>query len=366
MNPYQAYLITQFYLVHSDALDLALNTPGCGDVHDILTLAQNMMGLSEQFARDTLGIISDVIRYLGRMPGHRMLVLASSGFLTQTLADKQDKVINEAVKANVIINSLDAKGLVAEVPNVDEDGRPLGLRDKWVALHDHLASQNREYQNDPLALLAEGTGWRFYHNRNDLDVGLREMAAAPDVSYVLTFSPVDLKVNGAMHTLKVKLPNSHGMTIQARRGYLAPSPRPTDSEKKQRKFDRAILAADNPAALPAQVTTAPGISGTGKPILKIMIHVDVSKLPFQTQGDRKVERLIFVTALFDSQNHFLTGVQGVMDLRLKSETMATISSAGLDAKLSLQAPPGNYRLRQVVEEVADGRIAAISRPVEIH
>jgi VWFA-related protein len=365
MNPYQAYEIVQTYNVHSDALDLAMNE-GCGNAHDVIAAAHNMVGQAEQFAQDTLGIITDVIRYLGRMPGHRMMVLASSGFLTQTLADKQDKVIDEALNANVIINSLDAKGLVAEIPNYDEDGRPMRLKDKWAALYDQFVTANREMENDPLAILAEGTGGKFYHNRNDLDVGLKEMAGAPEFTYILTFAPVDLKVNGAAHTLKVKLANSHGMSIQARRGYLAPSPNPTDTEKKQRKLDNAVLDAESLDALPAQVATEIGKSATGEPILRVAIHVDATKLPYQTQGDRRVERLIFITALFDEQNHFLTGVQGVMDLRLKKETLETISSTGLEAKLSLQAPPGNYKLRQVVEETGDGRIMATSRPVEIH
>ena len=368
MNPYQASLIVQTYDVPSDALSLAM-AEHCGDVHDVIAAAQNMLGESEQITHQTLGILNDVIHYLGRMPGHKMLVLASAGFLNQTLADKQDKVIDAALNANVIINSLDAKGLVAQAPGIDEDGRPVPIdprNPRMLVLYDEFASANREYQNDPLAVIAEGTGGRFYHNRNDLDVGLREMATAPDVSYVLTFSPVNLKANGAAHSLKVKLPNSHGLKIEARHGYIAPNPRPTDTEKKQGKLDAAVLAVDSPTSLPAIVTTSPGISSAGNPILKIAIHVDVSKMPFQTQGDRKVERLVFVTALFDEQNRFLTGVQGVMDLRLKSETLAMVSSKGVDAKLSLQAPPGNYRLRQVVEEVGDGRITATSRLVQIH
>jgi VWFA-related protein len=365
MNPYQAYQITQFYDVHSDALDLALNEPHCGDVHDNINRAQNMIALAEQFAQDTLGIISDVIRYLGRMPGNRMLVLASSGFLTQTLAEKQDKVIDEALNANVIINSLDAKGLVADIPNQDEEGRPIGLKDKWQALYDQFKSANREVQNDPLAILAEGTGGHFYHNRNDLDVGLKEMAAAPEVSYVLTFSPTTLKRNGAAHTLKVKLTDLRDVNITARRGYLAPSPTLTDSEKKKLRLDSAVITTDIQSVLLAQVKTNVETSATGEPILKVGIHVEANKLPYQTEGDRKVERLIFITALFDDHDRFLTGVQGVMDLRLKPETMTTISNQGLDANLSVQSPPGNYRLRQVVQEVGNGRIATINRNIQI-
>jgi VWFA-related protein len=366
INPYQAYLITLFYNEHSDALDLALHEPHCGSVHDIISFSENMLGLSEQFAQDTLGIITDVIHYLGRMPGHRMLMLASSGFLTQTVGEKQDKVIDEALNANVIINSIDAKGLVAEIPGYLEDGRPSGVPPGiWLSLFDQFKTRNRDVQNDPLAILAEGTGGKFFHNRNDLDVGLRDMVAAPDVAYILTFSPTDLKANASAHSLRVKLPNSHGLSIQARRGYLAPSPGGTESERKQRKLDIAVLAADNSESMPAQLTTESGKSGAGEPTLKVGVHVDVTKLPFQTEGDRKVERLIFVTALFDTENHFLAGTQGIMDLRLKKETLATVSNQGLDAKLSLQVPPGNYRLRQVVQETGDGHITAISRTVQI-
>ena len=50
------------------------------------------------------------------------------------------------------------------------------------------------------------------------------MVAAPNVSYTLAFSPEGLKRNGALHNLKVKLANSSGLSIEARKGYLAPSP----------------------------------------------------------------------------------------------------------------------------------------------
>jgi VWFA-related protein len=364
MNPYQAWEITHMYDTHSDALDLALNE-GCGSVHDIISAAQNMLGQAEQHAQDILGVISDVIRYLGRMPSQRMLVLASSGFLTQTVQEKQDKVINEALNANVIINSLDAKGLVAETPGYDEDMQPMRLSGKWQAVYDQFKTANREYQNDPLAILAEGTGGHFYHNRNDLDVGLKEMATAPDVSYLLTFSPGVLKRNGAPHTLKVKLADSHGMNITARRGYVAPGPTLTETEKRMHNLEAAVLSTDIQSALIARVITDVGKSGTGEPVLKVALHMNANKLPYQTQGDRKVERLIFITALFDDHDRFLTGVQGIMDLRLKPETLASLLDKGLNAKLSVQIDPGNYRLRQVIQEVGDGQITTFNRNVTI-
>ncbi len=364
MNPYQASRMVEFYNEHSDAMDLA-QAEGCGDVQNASAKARMMLSLSEQFAQDTLGVISDVLHYLGRMPGQRMLVLASSGFLTQTLQAKQDKVINDALDANIIINSLDAQGLVAENPGQTEDGRALSIPGKMLAIFDEFKTANREYQTDPLAVLAEGTGGHFYHNRNDLDAGLKDMAAAPDVSYVLSFAPANMKSNGVAHSLKVRLVNRPGMEISARRGYLPPSQTLTDSEKKKRHLDNAVMSSEVLSTIHAELATDIGKNGAGDSVLKVAIHVDSSKLPYQTQGDRKVERLIFITALFDEHDRFLTGVQGVMDLRLKPETLESISDQGLNAKLSVQAAPGIYRLRQVVQEVGDGRITTINRNVTI-
>jgi hypothetical protein len=75
---------------------------------------------------------------------------------------------------------------------------------------------------------------------------------------------------------------------------------------------------------------------------------------------------MFITALFDSNGKFLTAEQQIMDLNLKDATLKRISEQGATLNLSMQAPPGSYRLREVVQEEASGRMASLSRAVEIH
>jgi len=52
-------------------------------------------------------------------------------------------------------------------------------------------------------------------------------------------------------------------------------------------------------------------------------------------------------------------------MKLKDAAHANIARDGVDAKSTFQAPPGNYRLRQVVQEVVGGKTSAISKTVEI-
>jgi hypothetical protein len=93
--------------------------------------------------------------------------------------------------------------------------------------------------------------------------------------------------------------------------------------------------------------------------------VDVRGFPFKKEDKLHVDRLIYITALFDLQGHFLGGVEGIMDMRLKDATLKDLIQTGATAKLSLQAPPGSYRLREVVQEVVGGRFATITQPVEV-
>jgi hypothetical protein len=97
-----------------------------------------------------------------------------------------------------------------------------------------------------------------------------------------------------------------------------------------------------------------------------LVEVPTVVLDSHQKADRQVERLIFITSLFDAKNQLLTGVEGVMDLRLKQAMLKRLSTQRLDAKLSIQAPAGTYRVRQVVQESVSGRLAAVNRTVEMH
>jgi VWFA-related protein len=348
-TPYQAWVIVHLPQTTPEfgaAVGAAMAcgcTPAAVAVACAQREADTLVGFAERFSLDTFASISQVIRHLGEMPGRRVLVMTSAGFLTLSLQRDQQKVVETALRANVVVNSLDSTGL---------DPRP-------SAFGTHF---NMSF---PMADLASETGGKFIHDNNDLEGGMRALAAVQPISYVLGFAPEGLKANGSKHDLKVKLAEPAHMTVSSRPAYYAPSPELTPTEKRFRKLEQSVMTAENPAEIPIEFTATPEKLASGETSLKVLVHVDVNKLPFQDLSERHTERLIFITALFDTKNQFLTGVQGVMELRVKDATLKQISTRGLDAKLSISAPEGTYRVRQVVQEAVGGHITAISRTVEI-
>lgn len=375
MIPYQAHLI--FNLRDPQAIDLAV-AQGVQDfclqglrrsdqVMIVQRRAAEIVSVAENFSQDTMGSINRVIQHLGKMPGRRMLLLSSAGFFGITLQRQQDKLVDAALHAGVVINSLDAKGLVAEAPGGDLlEGQPSRLtRGDLIAYADMLRSEQRMVLNDPLASLSKGTGGRFFHDNNDLGAGFQELVATPGVSYLLGFSPENLKPDGRYHELKVKVAAPGRFAVDARRGYFAPDKQELAKPIPARRFDSEVLASDTVTDLPVEVTAQPEKLDSGETVLRVVIHMDARGLPFQRRDDRSTETLHFVAAVFDTRGKFLAGVEGVMDLALKDASLTRISAEGLDSRMSLQAPPGPYTLRVVVQELVQGRMAALSRPVEI-
>src|SRR5260370_23000903 len=138
--------------------------------------------------------LEDVVRRLAGMPGQRVLVLVSPGFLSTTLQSEASELVDHATRANIVINTIDARGLYT--PDVQGDiADPPKDTFRTAGFKSSYPLPAQFAQEEVLAQLADGTGGKFFHNRNDVDEAMREAGAAPSFSYLLGFSPQNLKID---------------------------------------------------------------------------------------------------------------------------------------------------------------------------
>ena len=381
ITPYQAYLIASKFDASAlySAVDEAYSCGGLdppSHISSTLTqinpMIQGIRGQAEQtwervriVSTSTLDAVDGAIEYLAKMPGSRVLVLVSSGFLGGTMERQQDQVVDRALRAGVVINSLDAKGLYSEAPvrPFGEETRAKMQLSTFVFESSSVGSRLDELAA-PMALLASGTGGLFFRNNNDLDLAFRQTGVEPEITYHLGFSPDDVAADGKYHKLKVKLVTPNAGAVQARPGYFAPE-RAAAPEKKAAteetlaKIDRAVMSGEILRGFPVAVSVKPG------PPISVTASVDVTQLRFLKQDGRRVQRLTFVVALVDAQGKLAAAKHGAMDLALTDTTFERLAITGLNASVTLQAPPGSYHLREVIQEGLDGRIATTLQPVEI-
>lgn len=352
IGEYQAYLMDRRQ--QSDAIEIAagegwechckgINESGeCRDAelrHAVAQAAQ-IWALTETQSLHALDLADAVVRRMAGMPGERVLVLVSPGFLTATHGKMIDALIDRALRQNVVVNAIDAAGLYTR-----ESRNPILIsRLDLQTAKNRIVNEGLNVQRDVLAGIAAGTGGTFFHNSNDFNAAFRETGAAPEVTYILSFSLTDVKLDGRFHTLRVALNNSKGLDIQARRGYFA-NPERTEKAPTKSEIESAVFSQEERRDFPATVSVI-----TEPSALRLTIHVDIRDLQFRKEGDRNLNTLIFDTALFDHDGKYVVGKESSLDFRLPDARLAKLRQSGINAEARIQVAPGTYRIREVVRD----------------
>ncbi|HEX8837349.1 MAG TPA: VWA domain-containing protein [Candidatus Acidoferrum sp.] len=308
--------------------------------------------------------LEEIIRRMTSLPGQRILVLVSPGFIPSTLQYEASQMVDRATRANVVINTIDERGLyvpdlMGDISNPPNDGiRTAGYKSMY-----RVSAQGA--QEEVLAELADGTGGTFYHNRNDVDEAMREAGAAPAVSYVLGFSPQNLKFDGRFHTLRVALTTREKFNLQARHGYFAPRSAADPAEVAKEEIREALFSQEEVHDIPVDLQTQYFRKDQAEARLAVLTHLDVKGIRFRKASDRNNDQLTIVTGIFDENGQYVTGVQKTIDMKLRDTTYERLSRSGLTVKSSFDVKPGTYMVRLVVRDAEGAQMAARNGAVVI-
>ncbi len=88
----------------------------------IRTLAQTIVSQIDGLARANLQGLDRALQYTSQMPGQRSVIMISPGFLAQTEQFQVDRLIDRALRSQVVISSLDPKGLAVLMSEFDAPG----------------------------------------------------------------------------------------------------------------------------------------------------------------------------------------------------------------------------------------------------
>jgi VWFA-related protein len=309
----------------------------------------------------------EVVRRMSGLPGQRSIVLVSPGFLITTshqfdLAD----VIDRATRANIFINTLDARGLYTAGETDDLSCPPQTCT---TAHFGHGATlyryQEQASQSDVMAQLSGSTGGFYFHNNNDLGAGFRITTGVPEVTYLLAFTPEALKFDGKFHQIKVTLATKDKFMIQARRGFFAPKHGQTPEEVAKQDIEEAVFSQEERLGVPIELQLQYYKSDAVDAKLSVLMRVDVTRVRFEKADGRNLGNLTVVTALFDRNGNFISGNQENVGLRLKDATLEKLSHSGMTLKMGFDVKPGGYIVRLVVRDSKAAVLSAKNGVIEI-
>jgi VWFA-related protein len=308
--------------------------------------------------------LKEIVRRMTAVSGQRLVVLMSPGFLIPNREYDLSGVIDSAARSNVIISTLDARGLYTVDALPDVSAKPTG--DPTLSgFHTSYRVQQESRQSDVLWSVANGTGGQGFANSNDLAGGFRRLVAAPETSYVIGFVPQNLKYDGHFHSLKVALTSKEKYTVQARSGFYAPKKVGTPTDAVKQEIEEAVLSQEEQHGLPIQLHTQYYKVDATDAKLAILAHVDIGRIRFDKLDGRNKNDLTIVAALFDRNGNFVTATEKVLEMRLRDTTLERLSHTGVTVKTSFDVKPGAYLVRLVVRDSQAAQLSAENGVVEI-
>lgn len=205
--------------------------------------------LTRKFLRE----LRDIVVHMGKQPGKRILVLVSDGFQLwagrelygliavytqrpsvytknpgERLGPQLEEVVRAATEGDVVIYSVDSRGLPAptfRVFDAELEGSRFSYPDAGPILADFIVEMSRleHARQDTMARLADATGGVFFRGNNDLARGMRQAFADGREYYVLAYVPANRDEDEKFRKIRVEVRNKK-LDVRAKQGYWAPAP----------------------------------------------------------------------------------------------------------------------------------------------
>jgi len=313
----------------------------------------------DESTRATYDYLNDIVRKLASMPGQRVLVYVSPGFLVGIpLQTSNADWIERAVRVGVVVNTIDARGLYPPqgLPEIDAPPQkaPFKHSEGGKLVEDpHIDYQGIEGQyrmqtqfdsGSVLQGMAAGTGGTYFHNRNDLDVGMSQALAAPTVTYILGFKPQNAEANGKLHDLKVEVAHGRKYSIQARNGYYATKKSADPEEQARQEVTETLFSREEITGIPVQMKTEFFKSDDTSAQLSVLTRLDTRGVKFRKIDGRSCDNVVLATGVFDANGQLVDGKIKEITLKLQDSTLQKMIQTGITVKTVFHGEAGDlYR-----------------------
>ena len=329
-------------------------------------------------ARNSLSTLEEVSNYLAGVRGRRKAVVYfSEGIdydITNTIQnryaseirDEMQQAIAAATRANVSFYGVDPRGLgglsdeTMDIRSLPDDPT-LGLG--TTSLNDELRRSQ-----DSLRTVSDETGGFAAVNRNDFREAFSRIVQDNSSYYLLGYYSGDTRRDGRFRKVQVRVKRP-GLTVRARRGYVAPKGRPPAADAASKDTSaplRALLNSPLPVSGLGLSVFAAALKGPApNASVALTLEVDGGPLKFAEQNGLFVDDVEVSVLAVDQGGKIRDGGHDTVQLRLRPQTRALVARNGVRIARRLELPPGRYQLRVGARDANGGTMGSVLYDLEV-
>lgn len=326
--------------------------------------------LSAQQSRPVLAALAAICEAQRGIPGKKVLVLFSEGFVTASWQDWQVKrLVDIANRSNVAIFVIDSGGLNAELTGsgsylpsspLDSVSGAASQESRIRAsggenVFDNVRHEGINRNQDFLYRVSGDTGGAFLKNSNDVGRSLQRVDDELRARYTLGYYPTDSAFDGSFRKVKVTV-RRPGLEVIARPGYFAIAnddmPFTPDETKLLAGFDRAVASPGMPVFADLAAFRTRG----GRYVIPLALEVPPSKVKVEKAGEVR-HLVIDVLGAVRASQTFVSRLGGVFDVRLDDAQLRSVQDNNIFFRQDVELDPGDYTLDLLVRDRLGGAVA---------
>jgi VWFA-related protein len=306
-----------------------------------------------------LAAIEDAVKKLAKLPEKKVMIYITGG-ISKTGVDNQAQLeasINAAVKANVALFPIDARGLMGDPPGGAASSA--ASRGSGIYTGSQYNSQRSSINNsqETLVTLASDTGGKAFLDSNDLSLGIVQAQQEFRSYYILGYYTSNPALDGKYRKITVKLNNNTTAKLEARPGYYADKVwGKFTAADKEMKLQEALTAADPVTEIPLALEIDYFRISPTAYFVPISVKVPGSLIGLKDWKSGGETEFDFIGNVLNERKAQVGYVRDNIKVHLDAASKETLANRSFHYDAGFTLAPGRYRLRFLVRENQSGKM----------
>ena len=315
-----------------------------------------------------LAALQTAVSMLRPLPEQKALIYFGSG-LRLNGTDNQAQLratINAAVKANVTINPIDARGLVAQAPLGDATRPSPGGIGMFSGRLAETNVTNLQRSQDTLYALAKDTGGKAMFDYNDLSLGIQEAARSISSYYILGYYTTNVAEDGKFRRVRITLKSGRQGELAYRQGYYGDkSFARFSAADKERQLEEALLLDDPVTEIPIAMEVNYFQLSRAEYFVPVALKVPGSELVRAKRGGAARTLIDVIGEVKDDFGITQQNVRDKLDIKLDGATAAQLATRPIQYETGFTLLPGKYVAKFLVRDSETGRMGTYEAPFTV-
>src|SRR5579862_145478 len=317
------------------------------------------------FATDRqLAALQTAVTDLGPMPEVKTLVYFGSGLQLHGI-DNQAQLratVNAAVRANVTLNPIDARGLEAIPPMGDATrASPSGIGMFSGATAGALTLRGQQAQ-DTLYALAKDTGGKAMFDNNDLSSGIAQAAQAVIGYYMIGYYTNNTAKDGRLRKVKISLADNVSADLAYRAGYYGDKEfaKFTKADKERQLFD-ALRLEDPVTEIPMAMEVNYFQISSAEYYVPVSVRMPGSELARPKAGLSTHAEIDMIGEVKDDYGVTIQNARDTLQFTVDAARAAEVARRPIQYETGFTLLPGSYVIKMLARDSTTGRIGTYQR-----